>query len=249
MYIYDRAFANCTALRSLRIPDGALYVAENVFEGCTNLTVTAPSTLRGTFTVPETCTIEYYDPSAIVESDVDCEVTENGDGSRTVAVVGDETLAAEDIHVSVMMPGEYAPVDVTEAYNVSVAADGKSATVTLKAPPLGAAAIAAAESAGVYMVAEKDEGDRTGALVDAAAVVASLGADAIKAAPDLGGGEELGAMPVKAVRGLWYQASWGDSLDGMTDGAKVQATDTMLYLGVVRQTGDKGFYRLKVSEH
>ncbi len=31
-------------------------------------------------------------------------------------------------------------------------------------------------------------------------------------------------------------------------GAKVQATGESLYLGVVKQTGDKGFYKLSVSE-
>ena len=34
----------------------------------------------------------------------------------------------------------------------------------------------------------------------------------------------------------------------MTTGEKVQATGEKLYLGVIKQTGDKGFYKISVSE-
>ena len=34
----------------------------------------------------------------------------------------------------------------------------------------------------------------------------------------------------------------------MKGGDKVQATGDSLYLGVIKQTGDKGFYKLSVSE-
>ena len=50
------------------------------------------------------------------------------------------------------------------------------------------------------------------------------------------------------MKGLWYQASWGDGLQNMTQGEKVQATSENLYLGVIKQTGASGFYRLLVSE-
>ena len=55
------AFYYCTALRELRIPSGVTDVNDTLFEGCTNLTVHAPETLRGAFTVPAGCTIEYYE--------------------------------------------------------------------------------------------------------------------------------------------------------------------------------------------
>ena len=55
------------------------------------------------------------------------------------------------------------------------------------------------------------------------------------------------ALPVKAVKGLWYQASWGGDLQSPTQGEKVQATGDSLYLGVIKQTGASGFYRLSVS--
>ena len=66
--------------------------------------------------------------------------------------------------------------------------------------------------------------------------------------PEAKDGESVGALPVKAVKGLWYQASWGDGLQNMTQGDKVQATSEKLYLGVIKQTGASGFYRLLVSE-
>ena len=37
-------------------------------------------------------------------------------------------------------------------------------------------------------------------------------------------------------------------LVAIDDGAKVQATGDALYLGVIRQDGQRGFYRLTVSE-
>ena len=56
------AFSYCTSLRTIRIPAGVASV-NNAFYGCENLTVTAPSTLRDSFSVPEEdgCRIEYYE--------------------------------------------------------------------------------------------------------------------------------------------------------------------------------------------
>ena len=47
---------------------------------------------------------------------------------------------------------------------------------------------------------------------------------------------------------LWYQVAWGDDLGNMTEGDKVQATGNSLYLGVIKQKGDMGFYKPSVSE-
>ena len=57
--IYYGAFDNCTSLRSLWIPSGVTYVGDE-FYGCENLTVYAPDTLEGTFSVPDGLDIEYY---------------------------------------------------------------------------------------------------------------------------------------------------------------------------------------------
>ena len=40
----------------------------------------------------------------------------------------------------------------------------------------------------------------------------------------------------------------GDDLVTMMHGEKVQATGDKLYLGVIKQKGNKGFYKIIVSE-
>ena len=86
-----------------------------------------------------------------------------------------------------------------------------------------------------------DPDDPTGLLVIAPVAMMATG-------PSAGAGETLRALPVKTYQGLWYRASWGSSLGGFTDGAIVQATGDALYLGVIRQDGTQGFYRMTVSE-
>ena len=78
--------------------------------------------------------------------------------------------------------------------------------------------------------------------------LADVDEGAISAKPEPEAGETLGALPVKTYPGLYYQASWGDDLGGLATGEKVQATGEKLYLGVIKQTGDKGFYKISVSE-
>ncbi|MBQ5530674.1 MAG: hypothetical protein IIT98_01545 [Kiritimatiellae bacterium] len=58
----------------------------------------------------------------------------------------------------------------------------------------------------------------------------------------------MAALPVKTHPGLYYQAAWGGDLGNLTAGEKVKATGEELYLGVIRQTGAKGFYKVSVSE-
>ena len=122
-----------------------------------------------------------------------------------------------------------------EAYKIEIASDGKSATVTLAAPQIG---VAAAEETD-----EKDAEDATGLLV-----VVEEAEISARPTPKAEACEEVGALPVKTYPGLFYQASWGDDLSGLTLGEKVQATGESLYLGVIKQTGDKGFYKVSVNE-
>ena len=79
-------------------------------------------------------------------------------------------------------------------------------------------------------------------------IVNKHGESAIKAKPTPKSGETVGALPVKTYEGLYYQAAWGDDLGTMTQGEKVQATGDTLYLGVIKQKGSKGFYKITVSE-
>ena len=121
-----------------------------------------------------------------------------------------------------------------EAYKVEIAEGGKAATVTLAEPVVGVAPEAGEETA-------KDEDDPSGLLV-------TVASEKIAAAPAPNAGESVGVLPVKAYEGLYYQASWGDDLGNLVSGEKVRATGSSLYLGVIRQKGGKGFYKLTVSE-
>ncbi len=121
-----------------------------------------------------------------------------------------------------------------EAYKIEIAEGGRSATVTLAVPVVGVAPEAADET-------HKDEDDPSGMLVGVALAK-------IAAKPEPKSGETVGALPVKAYEGLYYQAAWGSDITGMTTGEKVKATGRSLYLGVIKQKGEKGFYKLTVSE-
>ena len=87
----------------------------------------------------------------------------------------------------------------------------------------------------------KDDADPSGMLV-------IVDDGRISAKPVVGEGEVVGVLPVKTYAGLYYQVAWGPTLDSMTMGEKVKASGDMLYLGVVRQTGESGFYKIMVSE-
>ena len=121
----------------------------------------------------------------------------------------------------------------SQAYTIDIAANGKTATVRLRNPEIGLRDGATGVT--------PDPDDPTGLLVIAPAAQMS-------AIPAAGSGQTVRALPVKAYPGFQYRASWGNALDGFTDGAKVQATGDALYLGVIRQEGQRGFYRLTVSE-
>ena len=166
-------------------------------------------------------------------------VEASGNGYAVVAKEG-ETLTEADFTFGIA---------AKEAYVVSIAADGKSATVTLKAPE-----VVAREAGQGSQPSQVEEGvgddteDPAGMLASVEDIVAKHGESAIKAKPTPKSGEEVGALPVKAYEGLYYQAAWGDDLGAMTQGEKVQATGDTLYLGVIKQKGSKGFYRITVSE-
>ncbi len=123
-----------------------------------------------------------------------------------------------------------------DAYAIAVAADGRTATVRLKPPAIGVA------DGGTGI--EPDPDDPSGLLVlvprtKALAVPASVTDDPVP------------ALPVKSFPGLVYRTTWGDALgDFAARGAEADVTagGTALYLGVVRQTGGSGFYKVSVSE-
>ena len=172
-------------------------------------------------------------------------IEESGGGYVVEAKAG-ETLTEADFSFGV----------AKEAYVVNIAAGGKSATVALKAPEVRRVRDNAPYQGGGSGAAggeiEEDVGedaeDSAGVLASVEDVVAKHGESAIKARPTPKSGETVGALPVKTYEGLYYQAAWGDDLGTMTQGEKVQATGDTLYLGVIKQKGNKGFYKITVSE-
>ena len=181
-----------------------------------------------TFEVYASARLENY---GIVAEKATCERTDVG---YSLTAKDGETLVEGDIALTAVLDGTV--VDTTKGYDVEIASDGKSATARLKMPMFGAAAIIAGDNP-----PETDSSDPTGTLVESDGV-------ALSTQPWANDDEEIGALPVAAVPGLYYQAAWGDSLDNLTTGAKVQATTDTLYLGVIKQTGTSGFYKVTVSE-
>ena len=66
--------------------------------------------------------------------------------------------------------------------------------------------------------------------------------------PDTTKNEEVGALPVKMYPGLYYQASWGNDLNNLTPGEKFRADGSTTHIGVIKQTGARGFYKISASE-
>jgi len=54
--------------------------------------------------------------------------------------------------------------------------------------------------------------------------------------------------PFKRWGYLYYQASWGSSLDSLTPGKAFRADGTKSLIGVIKQKGNSGFYQVLVSE-
>ena len=197
-------------------------------KGCWTLNINLSNTDSYNFFVVASARLENY---GVVAEKATCERT---DGGYSLTAKDGETLVEGDIALTAVLDGTV--VDTTKGYDVVIAADGKGATARMKTPTFGAAALVADDDP-----PETDSSDPTGTLVESDGVTLST-------QPWPNDDEEIGALPVAAVPGLYYQAAWGDSLDNLTTGAKVQATTDTLYLGVIKQTGTSGFYKVTVSE-
>lgn len=130
------------------------------------------------------------------------------------------------------------PVDTTAGYNKTYDPTSNTIVITLKEPEVGAGEVA------------KVEDDATGVLADMSDEKVELATTEPEptAEETAAGNTEAGALPVKAVKGLYYQASWGSDLSNLRQGEKVQATGETIYLGVIKQRGTQGFYKVTVSE-
>ena len=250
----EDAFRSCYSLRNIVIPNSVKFIWPSAFEGCSGLVSMvflgdAPPSVGGFHTLSAGCKAyvkstangwptegEYWNGLEVVYyggKSAKATIEESMNGYALAANEG-ETLFEGDMALTAVLDG--ALVDTTKGYDVEIAADGKSATARLKTPTFGAAALVAGDDP-----PETDSSDPTGTLVESDGVTLST-------QPWPNDDEEIGALPVAAVPGLFYQAAWGDSLDNLTTGAKVQATTDTLYLGVIKQTGTSGFYKVTVSE-
>ncbi len=122
------------------------------------------------------------------------------------------------------------------AYAIAWAVGGGTAWIGLKPPEIGVAD-------GETGVAP-DPDDPSGLLVLVPRAKAS-------AVPPSVSGDPVPALPLKSFPGLVYRTTWGDALGELAargPEADVTAGGSALYLGVVRQTGDSGFYETTVSE-
>ena len=276
--IGDDSFYGCSGLTSVTIGNGVTKIGQSAFCGLTNLTkVTIGNSVKTIDTCAfwscknlDSVTFTGDAPAAssafsFIKSGCVAYVKRNANGfpaegakwnDLTVMYYGgsiatgtmtemegceyiivandDETLTERDITFTTVVGNTL--VDTTKGYNVKVATDGKSATARLKAPTVGAVAVVECNAPLAF-----DGSDPSGALV-------VVNENELAAKPTVKNGEGVGALPVAAVPGLYYQAAWGSDLGHLTPGAKVQAMTDTLYLGVIKQTGTSGFYKVTVSE-
>ena len=243
------AFCDCSGLASVTFKGSAPTVSANAFDGVADACIVLLPKGNYTYEVVDGnwqgMTVEYYDlepePPVIAIDDTKMETPVEVEGIKTIAAKENQVLSQSDadaITIRVTVGAEV--VYTTEGYNKTYDPVENKIVITLKEPEVGLAADAPE--------VEKVEDDATGILVDKDKVVLSTEVPTPTAEETAAGNTDVGALPVKAVKGLYYQASWGDDLGNMRSGEKVQSTGDTLYLGVIKQKGDKGFYKLSVSE-
>ena len=258
----DFAFEGCGGLVRVDVPGGVARIGVSAFQSCGELRNIvfegdAPRVDGGAFEgVVSSCMVWVKRGSTgwgvaipgrwqglkisyrtYLPFDVSCDgnlVATRSDHGVVISSVDGTVLTVNDLAtvkiMAKMMDGSLA--DTTEGYNRVLSTDGTSAVFRLKTPEIGVSA----DEGDV----ERDPDDPSGTLVKVSGFKRA-------ATPHTEYGESVGTLPVKTVRGLWYQVSWGADLQNMTQGVKVQATGNTLYLGVIKQTGTSGFYKLSVS--
>ena len=189
---------------------------------------------------------EEPEPPQIVIDDTKMEepVVDEDTGIRTIVAKPGETLTQDDADNIVVRSPIDGSTPITGAYTVKCVPELNSIFLELARPTVPP----------VEEEEKKDEEDPTGLLEDIDKMTA---AEKSKIAampepdvsdPDPAKREEVGALPVKMHKGLWYQASWGDDLNNLTPGVKFRADGIQTHIGVIKQTGPRGFYKVTVSE-
>ena len=179
---------------------------------------------------------EPEEPTVVIDDDKMEEPVVNPDGTRTVGAKDGQTLTQADAdRIDVKSPLD-GTTSIKGAYTMRCDPSLNRIVITLAAPQVVSDAAEA----------DKDDEDPSGMLDEVADI--AVGRLAEPPTPDASKGEELGALPVKMYPGLYYQVSWGGDLGNLTTGAKFRADGAQTHIGVIKQTGSRGFYKISVSE-
>ena len=186
-------------------------------------------------------------PEIVVEDQelqdkLDDPVVDEDTGIRTIKPKDDQTTLTQDdadkIDIKSPLDGT---TSIKGAYTMRCDPRLNQIVITLAVP----------EVESVVVEENKDEEDATGLLEDVAKVddekIAAMPEPDVSD-PDPEKREEVGALPIKMYPGLYYQASWGDDLNNLTSGAKFRADGSQTHIGVIKQNGSRGFYKISVSE-
>ncbi|MBQ4439789.1 MAG: leucine-rich repeat protein [Kiritimatiellae bacterium] len=179
-------------------------------------------------------------PVAIDDTKMETPVIDEETGVRTIAAKDDVTLTQADVEsVTIASPTDPS-ADITAAYTKTLDPVNNQIVVTLATPAIEE--VAEEEN--------KDPEDATGLLEDISTMTEEEKVEKIAEmpTPDTSKNEDVGALPVKMYPGLYYQAAWGSDLNSLTSGEKFRADGTKTHIGVIKQTGSSGFYRISVSE-
>ena len=231
------AFAGWTSARVAEIANDTTWTA--IIGSATGM----EATLTALWTPNET-----PEPPEIVVEDqelqdkLDDPVVEEDTGIRTIKPKDDQTtLTQEDADkIEIVSPLD-GVTRITGAYVRTCSWEINAIVISLATP----------EVEPVVVEENKDEEDATGLLEDVDKVddekIAAMPEPDVSD-PDPEKHEEVGALPVKMYPGLYYQVSWGGDLNNLTDGAKFRADGSQTHIGVIKQTGSCGFYKISVSE-
>ena len=232
------AFAGWTSARVAEITNDTTWTA--IIGSATGM----EATLTALWTPneePETPEIVIDDVNDELKDKVEDVVVDNETGVRMVAAKPGETFSPEEASCILIKSPINSDIDITAAYRKTIVDNNSKIVIELATPE-------------VEPVAEeenKEAEDATGLLEDVAKVddekIAAMPEPDVSD-PDPEKREEVGALPIKMYPGLYYQASWGDDLGNLTPGAKFRADGVQTHIGVIKQTGSRGFYKISVSE-
>ena len=245
-------FENCTKLTNVIFQSTSVNVADYAFRGCSSLSAIicegrSPHLSNLSFErIPEDCIaiIPYRDDSYTIDVDgtwygipverygfnaAGGNVSITDKNSYIVTVSGGGILSKDDFKFSTVMDGEI--IDTTKGYRILLENDKRTAHITLSTPEF-------LLPSGLHDYCQND----------ILGILSSVTEDELSTHPIAYDGEMVCGIRIKTIKGLYYQAAWGSDLKNLTKGEKVRARGDSLYLGVIKQGSERGFYKISVSE-